>query len=439
MRIDHLRLINFKKYADLELRLHPRFTLLAGDNGSGKTTILDALAISLGIWLVEPPDRFLLNSRRPIRKHEIRLIQKPGSAPPTFMDAIEVFIIADGYLTPDFRCRWQRSIKPAGTRTTNESAREALAHIKALYQRDRAGQTQTLPIMAYYGAGRAWIPANQPRKAVSSKSPPRRWQAFYDCLNERIREAELMDWYRRAIQTPAAYHQVAVVQHAIMRCLPGATGLTYDHWRQQVIVQIGDISQPFDNLSAGQRMMVAMVADIAIKAVTQNPHLTEPGTPWPAGDLPRVLLETPGVILIDELDVHLHPKWQRQVAADLQATFPAMQFIATSHSPQVIGELAHEQIRLLQDPGPQVSTPPYAQGMDSNRVLEDLMGASSRASDMTETLHDLAVAIDDEDFPRANAYLADLVTKLGEDAPEVTHARSLMHFLGQAAGAGTRP
>src|SRR3954454_16167453 len=70
MRIDRLELLNFKKFASLDLELHPRFTLLIGENGAGKTSVLDALAVSLGVWLVEPPDSTLLNSRRGIYPSE---------------------------------------------------------------------------------------------------------------------------------------------------------------------------------------------------------------------------------------------------------------------------------------------------------------------------------------------------------------------------------
>ena len=101
------------------------------------------------------------------------------------------------------------------------------------------------------------------------------------------------------------------------------------------------MAQPFTNLSAGQRTMLALVADLAIKMVTQNNYLVPEDDPAPTnGALPDVLAQTPGVVLIDELDVHLHPRWQRRVASDLKSTFPRIQFVCTTHSPQVIGEVA---------------------------------------------------------------------------------------------------
>src|SRR4029077_13948125 len=127
----------------------------------------------------------------------------------------------------------------------------------------------------------------------------------------------------------------------------------------------------FSNLSAGQRMMLAMVADIAIKAVTQNNFLVNPSALATAftEPTPRVLAETPGLVLIDELDVHLHPRWQRRVATDLKKTFPKIQFVCTSHSPQVIEELRPEEIiRLLPEGGYDVPAQSY--GMDANWILQ---------------------------------------------------------------------
>jgi len=122
-------------------------------------------------------------------------------------------------------------------------------------------------------------------------------------------------------------------------------------------------------------MMLALIADLAIKAVTQNAYLLPPDELGAEDDpLPRVLKLTPGVVLIDEVDVHLHPIWQRRIATDLKETFPAIQFVCTSHSPQLIGELQPDEIRLMHEG--EFSKPVLSFGMDSNWVVEVLMGGS---------------------------------------------------------------
>ena len=156
-------------------------------------------------------------------------------------------------------------------------------------------------------------------------------------------------------------------------------------------------------------MMLTLVADIAIKAVTQNSHLVpEDAVAAHNGVLPDVLLQTPGVVLIDELDVHLHPSWQRRVASDLKSTFPGIQFVCTSHSPQVIGEVLPEEIRILDDPALGRS-PDQSYGLDSNAILEDLMRAQSRNPNGVNAIDAVEVALEVGDLEKAREQLAALM------------------------------
>src|SRR5207249_3320339 len=165
-----------------------------------------------------------------------------------------------------------------------------------------------------------------------------------------------------------------------------ADAVWFDSDREQIVLSILGNAQPFDNLSAGQRMMMALVADLAIKAVTQNAFLVPPDQLEPEDQpLPRVLRQTPGMVLIDELDVHLHPKWQRRVATDLKETFPTIQFVCTSHSPQVIGEVSQDEVRMFHDQS--IELPPVAYGADSNWILEHVMDARQWSEPATELIH----------------------------------------------------
>ena len=179
----------------------------------------------------------------------------------------------------------------------------------------------------------------------------------------------------------------------------GSTGTV-----SEIVLSIAGEAQPLANLSAGQRMMLALAADLAIKAVTQNAHLLPPDELGPEDTpLPRVLALTPGVVLIDELDVHLHPKWQRHVAADLKRTFPNLQFVCTSHSPQVIGELARDEVMDLRGEGDRPA--PIAYGEDSNWILDHVMDASSRAAPARQIIREAEDALDEGDFPKARTAL----------------------------------
>lgn len=435
MRIDHLEVENFKKFKKQALSLHPHFTLLVGDNGTGKTSILDALAIAAGIWLVEVPDSKLAYSERKIIPSEIHLDAEKKGDRVQFLERRPVTVRAVGQIGEYRDVAWARQIRKESKskRTSNADARQALEIIRTIYDRDATGENILCPVLAYYGAGRAWLPSNQPLLSASpSNGRPRRWAAFYDCFNERIRFGELNQWFHR--ETTAAGNRggrmrpgFEVVRRAVLKCVPGSEAMWFDSDYDQIVLSIGGNAQPFENLSAGQRMMLALVADLAIKVVTQNAFLI-PAEELGADDhpLPRVLQKTPGVVLIDELDVHLHPKWQRRVATDLKTTFPNIQFVCTSHSPQVIGEVLPEEIRLLEE---DVTIPPRSYGIDSNRVLEELMDAKERTESVETSLQDLFKLIDKEDFAAAHKALLDVEEKLGPDDPEVNRARTLMTFL----------
>ena len=207
-------------------------------------------------------------------------------------------------------------------------------------------------------------------KGGNKNDRPRRWDAFYDCLAERIRLIDLQRWFRReaiaALSSGNWRPGYKTVENAILRCLPDAEGLRYDGDREDIVLSVSGKSQPFTNLSAGQRMMIALIADIAIKAVTQNPHLVVDDSPVGDGDwFPSVLQQTPGLVLIDELEAHLHPRWQRRVVNDLNNTFPGIQFVCASHSPFVIQSLEQGELRAVDRSGP--LSVEYA-----NRSIEDI-------------------------------------------------------------------
>lgn len=419
MRIDKLEVRNFKLFAEQTFTFHPQFTLLVGKNGSGKTSVLDALAVALGALLPQN-DPMLTDSDRPIQLSEIRTqaIQHGDRKQFELASHASVTVDAD-YL--DSAVHWGRetslkrqlsSRSPITLSPFFGDLPRPFASLKI--DKESGGVRETsLPIIAYYGAGRGsppnQIPNLMPRKTFVSNY---RWQAFYHCLDQSIDLAELDEWFKR--EAIAAFNRgrtyrpgFEVVRRAVQMCVPGADDIWYDE-DGGIVLSISGNPQPIGNLSAGQRMMLAMVADIAIKAVTQNNYLVPPDELGPEDEpLPRVLAQTPGVVLIDELEVHLHPRWQRQIVHDLKRTFPKIQFICTSHSPQIIGELEPEEIRLLDEP--HVGEPPaHSWGMDSNVILEEIMGAESRNEEGAEIIRAIEDALEIGDLDEARKHLATL-------------------------------
>ncbi|MCT7972356.1 AAA family ATPase [Laspinema olomoucense] len=435
MRIDELIIYNFKKFSYYKLKLHPQFTLLIGDNGTGKTSLLDALAIAAGVWLVNPPDSTLSHSKRNILRNEIRLQAIKAAGVTLFIEYKPVEVKALGYIN-DCSYEWCRKIYSNGSRTSNAEAKQVIDFISSLFKRDQLGEMIWFPVIGYYGAGRTWLPSNTKRKTAKLEQEiSRRWDAFYECFEERIRLADLQTWFQKeaiaALQRGKMRPSYDVVKWAILRCIPGADDLWFDGDRAEIVVSLENEPIPFSNLSAGQKMMVALIADIAIKVVNQNTKfLSEVVDPNPE-IIPPILQQTPGLVLIDEIDVHLHPKWQRRVVNDLKTTFPSIQFVCTTHSPQVIGQIEPECLRILYEDNTGkicTITPKQGLGMDSSWILQNLMGASARDIKIEEDLEQIFDTIDAENYSQARELIQTLNQKVG-DFPELQEATSFLDRL----------
>jgi predicted ATP-binding protein involved in virulence len=147
----------------------------------------------------------------------------------------------------------------------------------------------------------------------------------------------------------------------ILSGIEGGMAISYYAKSEELVVDIkGQGAQPYRNLSDGQRNMLAMIGDLAIKATQLNPQF---------GD--RALEETPGIVLIDELDLHLHPKWQRRVIEDLRRIFPKVQFVASTHSPFLIQTARDGELIAL---GKDVKNSHVGRGVEE--VAEHIMGVN---------------------------------------------------------------
>ena len=159
--------------------------------------------------------------------------------------------------------------------------------------------------------------------------------------------------------------------------------------------------------------VLAVVADLAIRTVTQNNFLV-PANVLGLEDepLPRVLAQSPGVVLIDELDVHLHPKWQRGVTGDLKRIFPKIQFLTTTHSPQVIGGVEPQEI-IRQLPNGAYDVPDQTFGMDTNWILEVLMEADKEEPSAEHGIEAIFDLIGERRLEDAQAHMMELRQRIG--------------------------
>jgi predicted ATP-binding protein involved in virulence len=420
MRISHLTIKNFNGFESLELDFHPRFNLLVGDNATGKSSVLDALAVAVGSWFLGIPG---FEKGPGIDAEEVRVVAHPHEDSFSFEKQFVSRIECSGVVM-EKPMKWARELQREGGRTTSVDAKTISAAASEAEKRVRAGDNITLPLICAYGTERLWFEkGHQTGKNGRDDTTrmPSRFDGYRDCFDFTIQETVLIDWIRdqATASLPGGRDTIALraVKRAIAGCVEGANALYYDgRYRDLVVLLDQHGAQLFKNLSDGQRIMLTLVGDLARRAAILNPHLAD-----------RVLAETPGVVMVDELDLHLHPKWQRRVIADLKVTFPSLQFVTTTHSPQLIGEAQPEEITLL-DAG-RATTPSRSFGIDSSRVLEEVMGANSRNQSVEELLAQLFKSIDREDFAATRQLLSQAESKLGPDDPEITRARTLMTFL----------
>jgi predicted ATP-binding protein involved in virulence len=217
-------------------------------------------------------------------------------------------------------------------------------------------------------------------------------------------------------ERPVAGRALAAFEDAVARFLPGYANLRVGgEDRQMLLIDRGSRTLRVRQLSDGERGVLALVLDLTRRLVQANPAMADPAA------------EAEAVVLIDEIDLHLHPKWQRQIVRNLTTAFPRCQFIATTHSPQVIGEVEHDRIQIIADG--QVYSPTHSFGVDSSRVLEEIMHADPRAQEVNQLLSELSQETGKQHFERARELLAALTARLGEDDPEVTRARTLLDFI----------
>lgn len=413
MRIDKLTVKNFRGFEDVSFDFHPQFNLLVGENASGKTSVLDALSVAAGSWFLGIGG----HDTRHIRDDDVRKVFV-GLGPfktleSQFPVSVEAEGVVSGVLLRDEPGRWSREIENAGGKTRFKSANWIKKAASEAESRVRSGHAVRLPLVAYYGAGRLWVQAKDMEGGDPDKDahPPSRLDGYKTSIDPRISFAALFRWLANekyvALENKAERNVFRIVKEAMRSCLEGCLKLDYEvaHKTVMVIMERGE-KLPYALLSDGQRAMLALVADIAVKAALLNPQLDD-----------AVLTETDGVVLIDELDLHLHPRWQRHVVADLKRTFPKIQFFASTHSPQVIGETPHEEIIVLKNNGTWIR-PDASIGLSSNEVLTEIMGTTIVNWEAEKKFKDIANLIEDGDFEGAQSLIAACRNQLGE-VPEL--------------------
>ncbi len=348
--VKELDLTNFRCFEKDALTFSEECTILVGNNASGKTTILEALVIGIGAFfagidLVPSPH---------IEPDQIRLLQYKHGETITYETQYPVQIRCQG-TWGNQELEWVLARGQRFEQVTDQRAEKLVGLARHLQSQVQKGESVVLPLIAYYSTGRLW---RAPRRSPNDiDSPGSRFRGYEKCLDPASHIGGLVQWMKTqeliALQEGKSDQIYEAVKKAIKNCVENLESVTFRVREDEVYTRFNDGQEfPFRMLSEGVRNMLAMVADIAYRAAILNPQFGKDAT-----------AKTPGIVLIDEIDLHLHPRWQRRVVEDLRRTFPRMQFIATTHSPFIIQSLR---------PGELIDLHTGPTGEYANRSIEDI-------------------------------------------------------------------
>ncbi len=388
MYVSKIRMQNFRCYTDFTMQFSPKVTVIVAENGRGKTAILDGLAITMAPYLAAFPGI----KARNFQPNDVRMVVDV----PQTQDELQIKRMK--YLLPvvletevkadDGKAySWKRELKSVKGKTSSVSAKFVSDYGKRIADElnQPGDQDIILPVLGYYGTSRMW---NDSSLLKRKKVDLSRSSGYVECLEPSGSYNTFAQWFRYATESALEYDHIIAekklnkknpyreilnaINKAIVTCIQsmGWTDLKYSFAAQNLLIchpEKGEL--PLEAMSDGARSVISMAADIAYRMARLNPDMGE-----------DVTLKTSGVVLIDEVDMHLHPSWQQTVVNDLVKAFPKVQFIVTTHSPQVLTSVPAECIRILHWDNDlvDIEEPTFSLGAESGQLLRDIQHVESR-------------------------------------------------------------
>jgi predicted ATP-binding protein involved in virulence len=435
MYIKKIYIQNFRGFQEISLNFSSdKLAVLIGINGAGKSSILDCTAIMLADFVAK---------LRKSKKAEMELTENDTNNRSNF-SANTITICTKNSEDISWRIAQERLPRENISNYSDEINK----YIKNLQTELKSQSDLNLPVMVYYQTHRMVLKnpyifntkkSRKVKKEVYSQfyaydkafsTGVNDFQVFFDWFKEEedyeneIRLRENRDYrnpkleiVRRAIInfldrfSHSRFSDLRVVRSTLDR------DFTSDEFSNQPSLTITKDNENFrlEQLSDGEKMLLMLVTDLARRLAIANPNSQD-------------ALSGEGIVLIDEIDLHLHPQWQRNVINSLRQTFPNCQFIVTTHSPQVLSGVRKENVFILEN-YQLVENTPYTYGKDSNSILYELMNVKERPSEVELQINQCFQFIDDGNLEQAKLALSQLSSLLGENDSEVVRANTLISFL----------
>ena len=428
MKLKSVRLVNYRCFTDTEIEFDKHITLLVGKNGAGKTAILDAVAVSASTFLLGIDggvSRSILKDDARYEFHDLN-----GTIDPQHQFPVSIESIGD--CLDQQNVKWIRSLNSESGKTTIKDAVELTGIAKkAQSQIMKGDKALVLPLISYYGTGRLYAQKKE-KKNLKSLTEFKRQVGYVDCMTAESNEKLMLNWFQMQTLKSLQEQQksgildrpllLKTVEKAICRSFERISGaqnatLFFDLDTHRLVLEFESAdgnAQKFamDEMSDGYKNTLSMIGDIAYRMAVLNPTL---------GD--QVLEKTPGVVLIDEIDLHLHPQWQQTILSDLHAIFPEVQFIVSSHAPAVINSVPREQIRIL-DRGEIYMPAAQTYGRDANSILREVMKVSERPTEMKQRMDLFYLYMDENNYEEADRVLTEIEAVVGTTDPDIAAART---------------
>ncbi|KPX44034.1 AAA family ATPase [Pseudomonas ficuserectae] len=445
MEIKSFKLVNVGRFSDLEVALAPterhasKVTVLVGNNGAGKTTLLKSVATSLS-WLVAR----VRTPKGAGSRIDEDMVQN-GTATSSITIRIEDVLISDDEIKP-LESEWAITATRKGRNATSSTVLSELNRLADGYRSKLTEKSDTsLPLLAFYPVERSVIEI--PLKVLARHTFDQ-LDGYDNALGRGVDFRRFFEWFREredsenetGISTEllnelsqkilidtelwkvltrehasSRDRQLTAVRTAVEAFMPGFTKLRVRRKpRLHMAIDKEGKTLNVSQLSQGEKSMMALVGDIARRLAMMNPALENP-------------LHGNGIVLIDEVDLHLHPKWQRSLIAQLTTTFPNCQFLLTTHSPLVISDSKDVLVYVMDDGELREQDSLY--GLDANQVLSSVMDTDIRNEEIQTALDKLQHFLMRGELDEARTLYTELADELPANHIELAKASLLIRKL----------
>lgn len=425
MYLSKIHIENFKGIKSADFDFDRSVNIIIGNNGAGKTAVLEAIAVALGGFLSGIDGVNTIHfSREEIRRES--QLTGTGSSNVVYRTPISVETCLE-LNTGDRDCADLRMFKFARQKKSIKSARSTVEprDICREAQRMANDQKAILPVISYQSFSRV---TNQKKDKWENPFSDEysRVVGYVDCLEEAANDKMLINWCRRMEQVSWQQEQTILEYEIVKRTVSKFMQfmqedenihIYYDKRTEELLYVNKEGILPIRLLSSGFRNLLGMVFDIAYRMAVLNPDLLE--------DITSI---TPGVVLIDEIDMHLHPNWQWKVVDALKNTFPNVQFIVTTHSPIIVASCKEEKLIMLQledvflDIPSEIVLGKTVKGWMVDSVLKEYMQSGNRDPETSAKLNRLTELAKMKISRRMNEESAreyeDLIGELSSILPE---------------------